>query len=128
MIYEKDWLMRQIEAVIKTVARAVLGKAEAAEISIKGAQTQGESEGTMDELLEKLVEKGEICRGENLLFDGTEEADAQWLRAALNFYEKLNGLSDEYLERHGFSRREVAQGLNDACRRCGLDCLLPDEE
>ena len=52
------------------------------------------------------------------------------LKIALFFYSYLNDLSDEYLEKHNFSREEIADGLKNITNKYGVngfaDAFLDD--
>lgn len=38
----------------------------------------------------------------------------------LDFYDRLNGLSDEFLENNNFSRKEIEMGLKEIAQRFGI--------
>ncbi len=64
--------------------------------------------------LKRLTEKCAICDAENMLFDSMEEAATPLkIKAAYLFYRDLDAMNDEQLSSHGFSRREVLDGLWD---------------
>ena len=114
MIYQQDWLMRQIEAMIQAVLAVALG------ISAN-EQTATQIE---DSSYGKMLDDGDICAAEDLLFNDLDQSDLSWLQIALDFYSKLNNCSDDYLAMHDFSREEIDQGLRYICTLFGYDFLV----
>ncbi len=119
MFYEQDWVMKQIRLLARFVARAVFKKdtaeyKELIEESLAGTDI-------LHRELMIFLEEGKICEAENYLFENIDSADKKYLALVLDFYEKLNLLSDEELEKAEFSREEVKEGLNNALELFGLD-------
>ena len=75
-------------------------------------------------MLEKMIDDGDICVAEDLLFNDLDQSDSSWLQIALDFYSKLNNCSDDYLAMHDFSREEIDQGLRYICTLFGYDFLV----
>ena len=120
MAYHQDWLMRQIEAISATLAYIVTGKkAHAATIDEK-QQYQSGSNALAQKLL-AMVSAGDICLGENLLYEAMDDNDPEAAEAALLFYSAVNQLSDTELLERNFSRDEIHEGLKAVCAKYGLD-------
>lgn len=128
MLYEKDFLMRQIQLLVQFIARFVFGK-DAAIFELP-PQEQARADGDpLEAALARLLDAGDVCGAENLLFEHFEPGNRAHLYAALAFYARLNALSDDALSddalsAYNFSREEIRQGLTDAAARYGLD--LPE--
>ena len=123
MLYEKDFLMRQIQLLVQFIARFVFGK-DAAIFELP-PQEQARADGDpLEAALARLLDAGDVCGAENLLFERFEPGNRAHLYAALAFYARLNALSDDALSACNFSREEIRQGLTDAAARYGLD--LPE--
>ena len=75
-------------------------------------------------MFEKMIDDGDICAAEDLLFNDLDQSDLSWLQIALDFYSKLNNCSDDYLAMHDFSREEIDQGLRYICTLFGYDFLV----
>ena len=58
--------------------------------------------------------------GVNLLFDKIDVQNPKHLAIAINFYDKLNKLTDETLDSSNYSREEINQGLNDILDEFGI--------
>lgn len=113
MIYQKDWLIRQIERMIAAISHVMLNT----ETPIEDTVT------TEQQLRAKMIsgiQNGRICETENWLYENMDD-DGMWLHLAVFFYSELNRCSDEYLEAHDFPRDEIASGLMDVCREYGYD-------
>lgn len=118
MIYQQDWLMRQIEAMIPSNFGCCTW-----DISQRQTATQIE-DSSYGKMLEKMIDDGDICAAEDLLFNDLDQSDLSWLQIALDFYSKLNNCSDDYLAMHDFSREEIDQGLRYICTLFGYDFLV----
>lgn len=120
MSYHQDWLMRQIEAISAMLAYMLTGK-KPKQVSVEeNAQTRSDSNRLYGKL-RALVEHGNICEAENLLFAAMEESDPEVPDAAVQFYTDINKLSDDALEACNFSREEIMDGLKEICRHYGLN-------
>ena len=119
MVYEQDYILRQIEILMQGIRRVFFGKREkgAAAFAVSGALP-----GALwyTRVLERL-EAGDVNGAENLLFALMDPAVPQGLLAALDFYNRLRRIPEERLLESGFSLAEVEQGLLDAAALYGLD-------
>ena len=119
MVYEQDYILRQIEILMQGIRRVFFGKREkgAAAFAVSGALP-----GALwyTRVLERR-EAGDINGAENLLFALMDPAEPQGLLAALDFYNRLRRIPEERLLESGFSLAEVEQGLLDAAALYGLD-------
>lgn len=119
MVYEQDYILRQIEILMQGIRRVFFGKREkgAAAFAVSGALP-----GALwyTRVLERL-EAGDINGAENLLFALMDPAEPRGLLAALDFYNRLRRIPEERLLESGFSLAEVEQGLLDAAALYGLD-------
>ena len=119
MVYEQDYILRQIEILMQGIRRVFFGKREkgAAAFAVSGALP-----GALwyTRVLERL-EAGDVNGVENLLFALMDPAEPQGLLAALDFYNRLRRIPEERLLESGFSLAEVEQGLLDAAALYGLD-------
>ena len=119
MFYEQDWLMKQIQMLVRFIAKAVFKKdtdefSELIEESASGADI------LYKELLAFLNE-GEICKAENHLYDSIDYKSKYHLAIAVDFYSRLNSYSDEELERSNFSREEIKDGLRHITSLFGMN-------
>lgn len=92
----EDWMMRQVEALARSIAYLVFQKEDTA-YTPTGAAEDAE----IDELYRTLLEKvnaGDIGGAEDLLYQRAEPEDRRYLELAVDFYSRLNDLSDEQLE------------------------------
>lgn len=99
----------------KNIAKAALNKKESSEQTI--LDCIGSSD-IIKIILNRLVNDGEYNKAENMLFEVIEKDKSQELyNVAVDFYNLLLEKNDEELERGGFSRKEVYQGLKDIKRK-----------
>ena len=106
----EDWMMRQVEALARSIAYLVFQKEDA----------------EIDELYRTLLGKvnaGDIGGAEDLLYQRAEPEDRRYLELAVDFYSRLNDLSDEQLEQGGFARDEVQDGLRNLAAQFGVSLL-----
>lgn len=55
-----------------------------------------------------------------MLFEEVDTNDIKYLELALDFYNRLNEMDDEFLENNNFSRKEVEEGLKDLLKEFGI--------
>ena len=118
MFYEQDWLGKQIQILVRFIAKAVFGKdtdefTELIEKSASGADI-------LYKELQIFLREGEICKAENHLYDSIDASDRHHLAVAVEFYSLLNRMSDEELEKGNFSREEIKDGLKNISSIFGI--------
>ena len=114
LFIQYDWFLFQIQMLALAIARIVFGKG-----SLE-YETESEEIPTTTDLLHRrlleLLAKKRICEAENLLFDSLDPHNKSGLALALDFYDRLNKLTDEELEQNNFSREEIDSGLRDVMK------------
>ena len=128
-MYHRDWLMRQIEIVTRYVFSLMLGKGTELSSDIR-LETLPQTDADATSLsfrLADLVREGRLCAAEDLLYEAVETGDPEALPVGLRFYNELNALSDEALERGDFSREEIMSGLRELCAEYGYDLSVLGE-
>lgn len=115
MYFQQDWVLRQIEMLVRFIAKTVLKKdTPVYEIGERENFTDGD---TLHRRLVELIAEGKLCEAEDLLYDRMDSSDSGYLSLALDFYDRLNRLSDEELEAGNFSREEINDGVHEImCR------------
>ena len=111
MDFGQDWFMRQVEAVAEGVARKLLNK-PAHEEHVEVQQFGGDD--LVYSRLCALLARLEFCAAEDLLWEHLRPHDLDGLLLAEDFYRQLGDFPDTVLDAHGFSRREVREGLTRA--------------
>ena len=116
MIYQKDWLMRQIESMIAAIIHFITHTSKQEdEVQISLSLT---------EEIDCFLQRGDICGAENWIYENLDDNDIRWLHASVYFYKKLNAYSDEYLADHNFGRDEIITGLTDMSEKFGFGHIL----
>lgn len=64
----------------------------------------------------KMIDDGDICAAEDLLFNDLDQSDLSWLQIALDFYSKLNNCSDDYLAMHDFLVKKLIKDFDTSAR------------
>ena len=111
----EDWLMRQVEAMARSIATLVFHK-QSTDYVPSGDER---ADGLHGELMRRL-EAGDLDGAEDLLFEAAEEGGLGCLEAGVDFYARLNELTDAQLEQAGFEREEIQEGLEDLSRQYGV--------
>ncbi|HHY23454.1 MAG TPA: hypothetical protein GX527_04340 [Clostridiaceae bacterium] len=114
MMYQQDWMMRQIESMVQGIARLIFKK-DTITYELIDETNYTKTDLYYKELLE-LLNSSKINEAENLLFERIESSDINYLTIAVDFYNRLNKLSDEQLEKSNFSRVEIKSGLEDVLK------------
>jgi len=111
-MFHKDFLIRQIELMTESISCLVLNR----EASIKHEDHHDVSQAESDllhVLLCDLIAKERINEAENLLFDSLDPDNQNHFLIAVDFYKRLNDMTDDELANADFSREEIANGLNE---------------
>lgn len=110
-MYHHDWLMRQINTMIQLLGR-ILFKKDNMEFSIQDESNSSEIH-LLHETLISLINEEKINDAEDLLFENIDVNDLIYMKVAMDFYDRLNRLSEDKLENADFSRDEIRSGLED---------------
>lgn len=113
-----DWMLRQVDGLARSLAKLVLKKDSADYLPTGAAE-----DAALDALHFKLVElvaAGDVGGAEDLLFQESDWSDLRYLEVAVDFYTRLNGLTDQQLEEAGFDRQELQEGLQELAGRFGV--------
>ncbi len=126
MYEEKDYIMRLIHELIRTLIKLLCGAdPDRSEEELLPAAKKGRYLS-----LRQMLDDGEINQAENLLQEELDIHDRADLEMALLFYRSLNRKSDEFLEDHNFSREEIRDGISYVVDLYGygsmLDAFLED--
>jgi len=119
--------MNQIEIVARTLAKLIFNK-DSTEYVIMNWQIQTDTDMIVSKLRE-LIDEGKINEAENLLFDNIDEEIAEnedgrkYLEVAIDFYSRLNDLSDKTLEEFGFERQEIDEGIREVAEMYGVSII-----
>jgi len=108
MNFNQDWFMRNVEALAEGAARKLLGKKPVHEEFVE-ALPGGDDPVWWQ--LRSLLAKQEFCAAEDMLWEYLRPGNPDCLPLVEDFYKEMGKHDDEALEAHGFSRREVEEGL-----------------
>ncbi len=111
-MYREDYLLRQIENFFKFLKKLL-------KIYRPNYSYISKSMEELDRSLGSLVDLSQVNDAEDLLFENFSSVD-EYLIVTINFYERLNSMTDEELEGLDFSRQELLEGLEDISRRLKL--------
>lgn len=122
MELEKDYILRMIKDLTKSIAHLILGKSE-----IEYELPEESEYSKVDTLYVKLIElvnMGKINDAEDLLFDEINPHDMRQFEMAMSFYLYLNDFGDDYLEANDFSRDEISEGIKSICKEYGVSSMV----
>lgn len=122
MELEKDYILRMIKDLVKSIAHIVLGKSEI-EYELPEKSEYSKVDFLYVKLLE-LVNQGNINEAEDMLFNEINPSDMVQFEMAMSFYLYLNDFGDDYLEKNNYSRDEISEGINSICKEYGLSTMV----
>lgn len=111
MNYEEDWLMRQIKMMVDFTSKLIKGL-----IGSKMENMEEEEIFHYKKLtgeVDYFLRNKDINEAENLLFKQIDKDKIIYLKIGMDFYDRINRLSDKELEEADFSREEIELGLRD---------------
>lgn len=107
MYEEKDYIMRLIHELIRTLMKLLCGvDLDRREEDVLPATSKGRYLS-----FRQMIDDGNINEAENLLQEGLDIHDKADLELALLFYHYLNQKDDEFLKANNFSREEIQDGV-----------------
>ena len=109
-----DIIQQMIEGAAAIAAKILTGKTtKKTEIIVE--QSMGTE--NLSIMLHQLTKEGKYNKAENLLFEQLEiYPTIDIYNVGLEFFEELDGLSDEQLAKGKYSRAEIEQGIQDMTR------------
>ena len=122
MELEKNYILRMIKDLTKSIAHLILGKSE-----IEYELPEESEYSRVDTLYVKLIELvnlGQINEAEDLLFDEINPSDMRQFEMAMSFYLYLNDFGDDYLEKNNYSRDEITEGIRSICKEYGVSSMV----
>ena len=108
----KDFLVRQIQLMTEAISCVVFIKETATKNEAQDEIGQTETD-LLYVLLSGLLAKNSINKAEDLLFEMLDPDNRDHYKIAMDFYNRLNTISNEELENADFSREETERGLNE---------------
>ena len=116
---KEDYIMRSIKNKIKFLANILFGK------DIVNYEYVNKDESSESDILYKklrvLISNNNINNAESLLFEEFDPLDKNKIAIALDFYNSINNLDDEILEKNNFTRKEIKDGIDDIYELLGMD-------
>lgn len=119
MGYQDDYVMRTISDLVRAIARLVLGKNDM-DFELPEDEKEDTDLDRTFRRLKAMADAGDINGAENYLSDQLAPPDHDCLEMALTFYMYLNQFDDETLYSAGYSREEIAEGINSVCAEYGI--------
>ena len=103
--------MRQIKIIIDIIAKIVFKK-DKIEFNIYDESNSTEIHKLYERLI-NLINQLKLNEAEDILFEKVDNKDLNYMKVAMDFYERVNKLSDEELEIGNFTREEIKLGIED---------------
>lgn len=122
-MYEQDYIMRKISNIIKFLKTIIFGE-DSSNYELSKNQENEQSD-NLHKILIELIAFGKVNEAENLLFENFDSKDNRQVLLALDFYERLNKLDDDFLQQNNFSREEIEDGLKEIARKVGIPIYKP---
>ena len=82
------------------------------------------TEGTPENALKDLVDRGQICEAENILLEDLDYSNKASVAFAVMFYRYLGEMEDGFLQQHDFSTQEVLDGLDSLIENSGYSGIV----
>lgn len=128
MYEEKDYILRLIHEIIRTLAKLLFHIDWDREVDDKLTPEIRQQY----RRLQAMIDGGQINEAENLLTDSLDPKNRQGFLLSLRFYDDLNRKDNSFLEKSNYSRQEVYDGLKYAVALygCGemMDAFTEDFE
>lgn len=116
---EQDYIMRIIHEAVRTLLKLLFNRNESESTVFQNKEKEEKYERLLN-----LVDLGEINEAENQLLEDFDPSDEKDFEMALLFYSYLNERSNDFLEKHEYSRLEIVEGLNSVAEMSGYTSLM----
>ncbi len=117
---ENDYYMRIIHEMVRMWLKLLFNIDELKEEEIIFEEKENED---LYRRLRLMAADGKVNEAENLLCEHLqsheEHKNLEELKMSLFFYDYLNGKSNEFLEKNGFSREEIRDGIRSVMKQYG---------
>ena len=117
---ENDYYMRIIHEMVRMWLKLLFNIDELKEEEIIFEEKENED---LYRRLRLMAADGKVNEAENLLCEHLQSQDEhknlEELKMSLFFYDYLNGKSIEFLEKNGFSREEIRDGIRSVMKQYG---------
>lgn len=118
---EQDYIMRLIKETLRMLLK-LLFHIELTD-PITELLKETEEKQTLQKLM-RMVDEGNINEAENEIYDMIADKNREQLKTALLFYAYLNEKTNDFLEKHHFSREEIKQGVENLVTCYGLESFI----
>lgn len=118
LMFEQDYIMRIIKDLGRALAKIFLNK-DTVDYELPDEESYTQTDLLHIKLLE-LIKQGNINEAENLLFEELDTKNKRYIELALDFYNRLSNLDDDFLERNNFTKEEIEQGLKAIAKELGV--------
>lgn len=119
---EKDYILRLIKEIARTLSSLVLGKKyEQEDLSVQSRY------GLSDDrfaYIKSMVDRGEVNEAENILLDQIDYGEKTSVAELIFFYEYAGIKGDEFLKEYNYSMEEVLEGLKMLADHLGYQDVL----
>lgn len=122
MELEKDYILRMIKDLTKSISYIILGKSEI-EYDLPKENEYSRSDYLYIKIVE-LANCGKINEAEDMLFREIDTSNIREFEMAIAFYLYLNDFDDNYLEENNYSRDEISEGIKSICKEFGVSSMV----
>lgn len=118
LIFQNDWIMRQIEMLIQFIVRTLFGR-DSMEYELSDPEERSDTDALFIKI-NRLIEKNSFSEAEDVLFESYIPDNESYIRLGIDFYQRLNRVDRETLEKNNFSQEEIYEGIRDFLKLCGI--------
>ena len=122
MELEKDYILRMIKDLTKSISYIILGKSEI-EYDLPKENEYSRSDYLYIKIVE-LANCGKINEAEDMLFREIDTSNMREFEMAIAFYLYLNDFDDNYLEENNYYRDEISEGIKSICKEFGVSSMV----
>lgn len=114
-MYEEDYIKRMIKSIGQMLVAIVKGKnAIENNMNEDNYDVIISEDGLLEIMIKKYISDGKINEAENMLFKAISlHKSTKNLELAIFFYDEINKLDKDKLEKYNFSKQEIVEGLKE---------------
>ncbi|MCH3971945.1 MAG: DUF6483 family protein [Oscillospiraceae bacterium] len=108
---ENNWEEEQVDVDAKLLAKIIFDKETPNYLPLE--HEKDTQVNALYAQLNDLLQKNQLNAAEDLLYADLDTKNYRYLEMAIDFYVKLNHKTDDELDKAGFERTEISEGLQD---------------
>lgn len=117
VMYEKDFIMRQIKGITQAMAKLIFRREDAIEIQY---ELEDEEAKKLYKELDELLKAGKLKEMNEMFLNEYRKDHLDYLKIAIHLYDFMNDMEEDELEKGGITRDSLYHDLMEVSSQFGF--------